>query len=72
MHPTDQTKAVITKGKDTKKLPDISMPGFLKQYLWFDTSENTAGNIQIKKTNMEIYQCDKDGSHGRWQTFDWL
>lgn len=46
------------------------MPGFLKQYLWFDTSENTAGNIQIKKTNMEIYQCDKDGSHGRWQTFD--
>lgn len=70
MHPTDQTKTIITKGKDTKKLPDISMPGFLKQYLWFDTSENTAGNIQIKKTNMEIYQCDKDGSHGRWQTFD--
>ena len=48
MHPTDQTKTIITKGKDTKKLPDISMPGFLKQYLWFDTSENTAGNIQIK------------------------
>ena len=70
MHPTDQTKTIITKGKDTKKLLDISMPGFLKQYLWFDTSENTAGNIQIKKTNMEIYQCDKDGSHGRWQTFD--
>lgn len=30
MHPTDQTKTIITKGKDTKKLPDISMPGFLK------------------------------------------
>lgn len=70
MHETNQTKTTITKGKETKKLPDISMPAFLKRYIWFDTSENTSGNIQIKKTNMEIYQCDKDGNHGKWQTFD--
>ena len=70
MHTTDQTKTIITKGKDTKKLPDIDMPAFLKQYTWFNTAENTAGNIQIKKTNMEIYQCEKDGSNGRWQKLD--
>ena len=70
MHATDQTKMIITKGKETKKLPEISMPDFLKKYTWFDTSQNTAGNIQIKKTNMEIYQCEKDGSNGHWQKLD--
>lgn len=70
MHSTDETKTMIVKGKETKKLPEISMPGFLKRYRWFDTSENTAENIQIKKTNMEIYQCEKDGSKGRWQKLD--
>lgn len=72
IHKTDQTKTIITKGKETKQLPEISMPNFLKNYTWFATAENTAGNIQIKKTNMEIYQCEKDGSNGHWQKIDML
>lgn len=70
VHATNQTQTIITKGKETKKLPEISMPAFLKRYIWFDTSENTSGNIQVKKTNMEIYQCEKDGSQGKWQKLD--
>lgn len=70
IHKTSQTQTIITKGKETTKRADSSMPEFLKNYIWFDTSENKAGNIQIKKTNMEIYQCEKDGSNGHWQKLD--
>ena len=54
MHATDQTKTIIEAGKKAAKLPEIEMPDFLKKYTWFQTSQNTAGNIKIRKTNMEI------------------
>ena len=70
MHTTQKTKTIIEKGKQTIQLPEINMPDFLKKYTWFKTSENTAGNIKIRKTNMEIYQCEADGSNGHWQNLD--
>lgn len=70
MHATDQTKTIIEKGTQAKKLPEIEMPDFLKKYTWFQTSQNTSGNIQIRKTNMEIYQCEADGSNGHWEKLD--
>ena len=50
MHATDQTKTIIEAGKKAAKLPEIEMPDFLKKYTWFQTSQNTAGNIKIRKT----------------------
>lgn len=70
MHATDQTKTIIETGKEASKLPDIEMPDFLKKYTWFQTSQNTAGNIKIRKTNMEIYQCEADGRKGHWEKLD--
>lgn len=70
MHATNQTKTVIEAGKKAAKLPEIEMPDFLKKYTWFQTDQNTAGNIKIRKTNMEIYQCEADGSNGRWEKLD--
>ena len=48
-HATDQTKTIIEAGKKAAKLPEIEMPDFLKKYTWFQTSQNTAGNIKIRK-----------------------
>lgn len=70
MHATDQTKTIIEAGKKAAKLPEIEMPDFLKKYTWFQTSQNTEGNIKIRKTNMEIYQCKADGSNGHWEKLD--
>lgn len=70
MHATNQTKTIIETGKKAVKLPEIEMPDFLKKYTWFQTSENIAGNIKIRKTNMEIYQCEADGSNGHWEKLD--
>lgn len=70
MHATSQTKTIIEEGKKSSQLPDIEMPDFLKKYTWFQTSQNTAGNIKIRKTNMEIYQCEADGSNGHWEKLD--
>lgn len=70
MHATSQTKTVIEAGKKAAQLPDVKMPDFLKKYTWFETGQNTAGNIKIRKTNMEIYQCEADGSNGRWEKLD--
>ena len=67
---TDQTQTIVEKGKTTTTLPDIGIPASLRQYTWFRTSENTAGNMQVKKTNMEIYQCEADGSNGHWEKID--
>ncbi len=67
---TDQTKTIVTKGKKSEKLPDLELPSNLKKFSWFRTDENQAGQIQVKKTNMEIYQCEPDGSKGRWEMVD--
>ena len=67
---TAETKTIITKGQSTKDFPDIGIPAFLKAYTWFKTEENSAGKIQVKKSNMEIYQCAADGSNGRWEKVD--
>ncbi len=67
---TKETKTVIMKGKKSDKLPDLDLPSNVEKFLWFKTEENQAGKIQVKKTNMEIYQCEPDGSKGHWEQVD--
>lgn len=67
---TDQTKTVVVQGKVSSQLPDLELPAMLKKFTWFRTEENEAGKIKVKKTNMEIYQCEPDGSNGRWEMVD--
>ena len=69
---TDQTKTVVVQGKKTSQLPDLELPAMLEKFTWFKTEENEEGKIKIKKTNMEIYQCEPDGSNGRWEMVDLL
>lgn len=70
--PTKDTKTTVIKGKSTGELPEIGMPAQLRKFTWFKTEENTSGQIQVKKSNMEIYQCDADGENGRWEKIDVL
>lgn len=67
---TKETETVIVKGRQSDKLPDLELPANVKKFLWFQTKENQAGQIQVKKTNMEIYQCEPDGSKGHWEKVD--
>lgn len=67
---TQQTKTRIEKGTASKEPPAVNMPAFLKKYTWFQTQNNTPGEIQIRKTNLLIYQCESDGSNGRWEKLD--
>lgn len=72
---TEQTKVSVKKGDacsapSTFQGSDLNLPNFLKKYTWFKTSENEANDIQIKISNLQIYQCDEDGSNGRWVTVD--
>lgn len=69
---TSETKTIVTVGKTTTDLPDISIPDELRKFTWFKTSENKPGSIAVKKTNMEIYQCEADGSKGHWEKIDLL
>ncbi|GAA6379973.1 hypothetical protein I2800192A2_20860 [Anaerostipes hadrus] len=49
---------------------DLNIQDFEKEYLWFKTSENSVDKIKVKISNMEIYQCDADGSNGHWVKVD--
>ena len=49
---------------------DLNIQDFQKEYLWFKTSENSVDKIKVKISNMEIYQCDADGSNGHWVKVD--
>ena len=42
----------------------------MKKYTWFKTSKNTANNIQIKISDLTVYQCNSDGSNGHWVKVD--
>lgn len=72
---TEKTKVSVEKGNQcsapsTYQGTDLKLPDFLKKYTWFKTDKNNAGNIQIKVSNLTIYQCDNDGSNGRWENVD--
>lgn len=72
---TKQTKVSVKKGDacsapSTYQGSDLDLPDFLKKYTWFKTAENTAGNIQLKISNLKIYQCESDGTNGHWITVD--
>lgn len=72
---TSKTKVTVEEGTSCKapqtfQDSELKLPDFLKKYTWFKTSENTAGNIQIKISNLKIYQCNADGSNGHWVSVD--
>lgn len=49
---------------------DLNIQDFQKEYKWFKTSANSVNKIKVKISNMEIYQCDEDGSNGHWTKVD--
>lgn len=72
---TKNTKVSVEKGKkcsapSTYQGSDLKLPDFLEKYTWFNTADNSAGNIQIKISNLHIYQCNNDGSNGHWEDVD--
>lgn len=73
---TKKTKVSVQKGTQcsapsTYQGYDLKLPDFLqKKYTWFKTENNSAGNIQIKISNLHIYQCNSDGSNGHWEEID--
>lgn len=73
---TKKTKVSVQKGTtcsapSTYQGYDLKLPDFLqKKYTWFKTENNSAGNIQIKISNLHIYQCNSDGSNGHWEAVD--
>lgn len=62
---TDQTKFSVSEGNkssapSTFQGKDLNLPSFLKNnYFWFKTENNTANNIQVKRTNLKLYQDGK-------------
>ena len=71
LYRTKNTKFTVEEGKSCKYPTsynglDLSIQDFQKEYLWFKTSENSVNKIKVKISNMEIYQCNDDGSKGHW------
>ena len=62
---TDKTKFSVSEGNEssapsTFQGKDLNLPAFLKNdYFWFKTENNTANNIQVKRTNLKLYQDGK-------------
>ena len=72
---TSKTKVSVEEGTSCKapetfQGSDLKLPDFLKKYTWFKTSDNQSGNIKVKISNLKIYQCEEDGSNGRWVSVD--
>ena len=72
---TKQTKVTVVKGTacaapSKYKDRELTLETWLKNYKWFKTANNTANNIQIKISNLKLFQCNADGSNGRWITLD--
>ena len=72
---TSATKVTVTKGTKCAAPSkfngeDLELLAFMKKYTWFKTSKNTANNIQIKISDLTVYQCNSDGSNGHWVKVD--
>ena len=72
---TSTTKVTVTKGTKCAAPSkfdgdNLDLPTVLKKYTWFKTSKNTSNNIQIKISDMTVYQCNSDGSNGHWVNVD--
>lgn len=72
---TSATKVTVTKGTKCEAPSkfngeDLELLAFMKKYTWFKTSKNTANNIQIKISDLTVYQCNSDGSNGHWVKVD--
>lgn len=75
LYKSKKTKFEVIQGKSCKYPTsynglDLSIQDFAKDYLWFKTSENSVNQIKVKISNMEIYQCNSDGSNGHWVDVD--
>ena len=72
---TSATKVTVMKGTKCAAPSkfngeNLGLPAFMKKYTWFKTSKNTANNIQIKISDLTVYQCNSDGSNGHWVKVD--
>ena len=75
LYKTKNSKFTVEEGKSCKYPTsynglDLNIQDFQKEYLWFKTSENSVDKIKVKVSNMQIYQCNDDGSNGHWVKVD--
>lgn len=75
LYKTKNSKFTVEEGKSCKYPTsynglDLNIKDFQKEYLWFKTSENSVDKIKVKVSNMQIYQCNDDGSNGHWVKVD--
>lgn len=75
LYKTKNSKFTVEEGKSCKYPTsynglDLNIQDFQKDYLWFKTSENSVNKIKVKISNMQIYQCNDDGSNGHWIKVD--
>lgn len=75
LYKTKKTTFTVEEGKSCKYPTsynglDLNIKDFQKDYLWFKTSENSVNKIKVKISNMQIYQCNDDGSNGHWIKVD--
>ena len=75
LYKTKNSKFTVEEGKSCKYPTsynglDLNIQDFEKEYLWFKTSENSVDKIKVKVSNMQIYQCNDDGSNGHWVKVD--
>lgn len=75
LYKTKNSKFTVEEGKSCKyptsyNGSDLNIQDFEKDYLWFKTSENSVDKIKVKVSNMQIYQCNDDGSNGHWVKVD--
>lgn len=75
LYKTENSKFTVEEGKSCKYPTsynglDLNIQDFEKEYLWFKTSENSVDKIKVKVSNMQIYQCNDDGSNGHWVKVD--
>lgn len=75
LYKSKKTKFEVTEGKSCS-VPtsyngyNLDIQDFQKDYKWFKTSENAAGKIEVKRSNLQIYQYDKDEKNGHWINVD--
>ncbi len=75
LYKTKNSKFTVEEGKSCKYPTsynglDLNIQDFQKEYLWFKTSENSVDKIKVKVSNMQIYQCNDDGSNSHWVKVD--
>ena len=75
LYKTKNSKFTVEEGKSCKYPTsynglNLNIQDFQKEYLWFKTSENSVDKIKVKVSNMQIYQCNDDGSNGHWVKVD--